>query len=66
MQFFEQKFWTPLFSLKDGKTTKQIASLLDISPRTVDAHRNRITKKLMNSQKVTGRYLLKIMTNNEK
>ena len=32
--------------LVDGNTTKGIAALLSISPRTVDAHRLNITQKL--------------------
>lgn len=32
--------------LTQGKTTKQIARLLDVSPRTIDAHRVRLMRKL--------------------
>jgi len=32
--------------VKEGRTSKEIAELLDISPATVALHRNRIRKKL--------------------
>ncbi len=32
--------------LADGNATKDIAALLDISPRAVDSHRRHITEKL--------------------
>ena len=32
--------------VKEGKTTKEISSLMNVSPGAVDIHRNRIRKKL--------------------
>jgi PAS domain S-box-containing protein len=48
--------------IKDGKTTKEIAVLLNISPGSVDLHRNHIRSKLgINNQNVNLRsYLLSL------
>ena len=48
--------------IKDGKTTKEIAALLNISPGSVDLHRNHIRSKLgINNQNVNLRsYLLSL------
>ena len=32
--------------IKDGKTTRQIAQVMHLSPRTIDAHRHKIRQKL--------------------
>jgi len=34
------------YLIKEGKTTKEISELLNLSSRTIDSHRNRIRKKL--------------------
>jgi len=48
--------------IKQGRTTKEIAEYLNLSPRTVDFHRDKIRKKLgLNREKVNLRtYLLSI------
>ena len=48
--------------IKQGRTTKEIAEYLNLSPRTVDFHRDKIRKKLgLNKEKVNLRtYLLTI------
>ena len=48
--------------LKDGRTTKQIAELLGVSPRAIEFHRYKVRKKLGLDQKKTNlrTYLLSI------
>ncbi len=40
--------------IKDGKTTKEISKMLNISTRTIDSHRDRIRKKLGMSDRRTN------------
>lgn len=40
--------------IKDGKTTKEISKILNISTRTIDSHRDRIRKKLHISNRKTN------------
>lgn len=42
----------------DGKATKEIAAILDISPKTVDSHRARLCEKMRASNAVELRKLL--------
>jgi len=48
--------------VKDGKTSKEIASHLNVSVRTVDTHRDNIRKKLGIKDRRTGlrTFLLKL------
>ena len=48
--------------IKDGKTTKEIADLLNLSPSTVDFHRNNIRSKLglKNKEESLKTYLLNL------
>lgn len=51
------------YLIKEGKTTKEISELLNLSARTIDSHRDRIRKKLgLSNRRVNLKsYLLSLM-----
>ncbi len=51
------------YLIKEGKTTKEISELLNLSSRTIDSHRNRIRKKLgLSNRKINLKsYLLSLI-----
>jgi len=51
------------YLIKEGKTTKEISELLNLSVRTIDSHRDRIRKKLgLSNRKINLKsYLLSLI-----
>ena len=53
--------------IRQGRTTKEIADSLNLSPRTVDAHRNSIRRKLgINKKKVHLQTFLQSMASEQR